>query len=148
MGPVELHVSHDEHVTINARCTKAELRRTGSGSLGLWVEHDVDERDLARFGDHFGYSVGWATEAVPLDPSSRLPELQLIVDSENFADEEFDGAVADRVRMAARSRSSPRVTTVARPWTSPFPRSTTNPARERSRTCEPVGESTKKRDAP
>jgi hypothetical protein len=95
VGPVELHVSHDEHVTINARCTKAELRRTGSGSLGLWVEHDVDERDLARFGDHFGYSVGWATEAVPLDPSSRLPELQLIVDSENFADEEFDGAVAD-----------------------------------------------------
>lgn len=95
LGPVELRVMHDEHVTISARCTKAELRRTDSASLGLWVEHDVDERDLERFGDHFGYSIGLATEAVPADPSSRLPELQLMVDSENFADEEFEGAVAD-----------------------------------------------------
>ncbi|HEY5487492.1 MAG TPA: hypothetical protein VIK06_07585 [Candidatus Limnocylindrales bacterium] len=94
-GPVELDVNHDEQVTIRALCTKAELRRTDSGALGLWVEHEVDESDLERFGDRFGYSVGYATQAVRADPTSDLPVLQLIVDSENFADDVFEGAIAD-----------------------------------------------------
>jgi len=90
-----LHLSHDERVVIPTRLVKAELRRTDSGSLGLWVEHEMEEEDAALLPSSYGYSVAFSREASPGEANSDLPEMQLVVDGANFSDEDFDGALAD-----------------------------------------------------
>jgi hypothetical protein len=88
-----ISVNHDSRRRIHRRIVATEVRRTGSGSLGLWVETELDEDDLALFPDGFGYSVAFAKELIELDPSSTLPVLQLVVDDENFTELEFEQTV-------------------------------------------------------
>lgn len=90
----QLSANHDERVLIPTRIVLAELRRTPSGSLGLWVESEVDEETLVDFPERFGYSVGYGRELIAANPDSSLPLLQLVVDSENFTDEQLHGTVA------------------------------------------------------
>jgi len=68
-----LYHNHDQRLPVSSRLLLAEMRRTDSGSLGLRVEREIDEDDLARLGDSGGYSVTFAKEAVALDPGSDKP---------------------------------------------------------------------------
>ena len=68
---------------MDASIQLVELRKTPSGSVGIWVEFDVDEEEWNRLGHIGGFSVAVIEPVQDDQPVVDLgkPELKLVVDA-------------------------------------------------------------------
>jgi hypothetical protein len=89
------HYDHDLRVLVAAHVVSSELRRTDDNYLGLWVEVEIDEEELAKYPDVRAFSVGVGRQVVEAAGESDRPPIKVALDSENWSDEQLAGLVSE-----------------------------------------------------
>ena len=83
---VPMYSNHDPSKVIPVNSVTADLRRTDTGSLGVWIEVEIDEADWDP--SFTGWSFGWFREEVSPAPESLRPPIQFGADPALFTLEE------------------------------------------------------------
>ena len=80
-GEVPGRINHDDRYRLPGRLIKVELRATETGSLGLWVEHEVPVAEANTLKEYGGMSPALAVKWVELGADPDKPFLGLYVDA-------------------------------------------------------------------
>lgn len=88
---VSLIGNHDERNVVDGRVLSVELRRTGGGGLGVWVEVEVEEGLLAQY---HGWSIGWFENNYQVSDEDPRPIVKFGADAFHFTDEEREEVAA------------------------------------------------------
>jgi hypothetical protein len=95
-GNVITQAQHDARLPMTLELVSAEVRPTDDGTLGVWVEVEVDEDEWERGGGDLleGWSV---TLAQPFlrEEAEGAPHLELNADAAHFADEDIEAAARE-----------------------------------------------------
>lgn len=72
-GHIPWYIEHDARHTFEPRLLLADVRETEVGSVGIWVEIEIDERDWDRVAHTIGISVAIIGDQFQLDADSGKP---------------------------------------------------------------------------
>lgn len=92
-GKIPHSINHNAIQRLDTDIRLIELRRTDSGSLGVWVEMYVDENQWRSEGHLGGFSVTVVSDTLDPDTTSRKPVIELFADAGQFDDEAFQDTV-------------------------------------------------------
>jgi hypothetical protein len=87
---------HDSRLPMTFEVISAEIRPTQDGTLGVWVEVDVDEDEWERGGGDLrrGWSVT-LTQPFLQVPAEGAPHVELNVDAAHFLEEDIEAAARE-----------------------------------------------------
>jgi hypothetical protein len=91
---VPMLAHHDERHRLKPRLLNVDVRETGSGSLGVWVEFEIDEEAWKAAGDIRGFSATMVEPYREADPDSPKPLLQIASDAGHWDDDLRDEVAA------------------------------------------------------
>jgi hypothetical protein len=86
-GLPTMPVNHDERVRLKPRVLNVDVRNTDSGSLGVWIEFEIDEETWRAAGDLRALSISTIEtyKGAPGDPSKPL--IQVASDAAHWDDD-------------------------------------------------------------
>lgn len=93
LGPLPLQVQHDDRYRLNPKVIVAEVRRTTTGSLGAWVELELDPDEWNTVADMKGFSVATIGNYSSPDLAARKPILLFSADAGEFDRQDYEAAV-------------------------------------------------------
>jgi hypothetical protein len=91
-GQMPLGIEHSRRHSLLYRTLKSEVRKTNAGTLGVWVEIEVDEEVWKTVGDKQAFSVSVEEAYHFPDPTDTKPKITISADPA-YIDEETCQAV-------------------------------------------------------
>lgn len=98
LGDSQMPVAHDGRRALNLCVLGAEIRRTDRGSLGVWLELEVEEEEWKRYGDLRAFSVGMIEHLVKPTGDSE-PFIGIYADAAHF-DEQLLAEVEAKLKSS------------------------------------------------
>jgi len=93
-GKMPLRSQHDERYLLDPQILLVDVRETSSGSLGVWIEFEIDEQEWKENGNLGGFSIAVTSDHFDPDLNNTKPVLKIYADAGHYSDERFQAAVA------------------------------------------------------
>jgi hypothetical protein len=94
-GTLPMLASNDDRHVLRPRIAVVEMRTTTTGSLGIWVEFDIDEEEWGRYGDSKAFSAAFLQPQITPLSTDAKPTLSIGADAANFDDATREAAAAE-----------------------------------------------------
>ena len=91
-GRLQMTADHDGRKRLNPRWINAEIRRTERGSLGVYVDFEVDEDEWAKYG-RVGWSVSGTVWVWKASQENSSPALSVQADASHFDGQALEAAI-------------------------------------------------------
>jgi hypothetical protein len=93
-GKMPLHSHHNERYLLDPQILLVDVRETSSGSLGVWIEFEIDEQEWKEHGNLGGFSIAVTSDHFEPNPNSTKPVLKIYADAGHYSEVSFRAAIA------------------------------------------------------